>query len=97
MENEQYLPPAKTGQPSQISFDLTNDSAYGYWQVNAVALLYSGGTLAAINYATISQLRSLETRTIELNWAQDLPAIDSIQIVPEVNYIDSASIIPPGY
>jgi hypothetical protein len=97
IENEEYLPPAKTGDPARIKFDITNDSAYSYWQVNTVALLYSGGSLAAVNYATVSRLKSLETRTIEMNWAHDLPAIDSIQIIPEVNYLDAGSIIPPGY
>ncbi|MFA6228522.1 MAG: hypothetical protein WC668_05080 [Patescibacteria group bacterium] len=97
IENEQYSPPAKLGEPSRISFDITNDSSYGYWQVNAIALLYSRGSIVAVNYAAITRLESLETRTIEMNWAQDLPTIDSIQIIPEVNYLDAGSIIPPGY
>ncbi|MFA6594490.1 MAG: hypothetical protein WCT16_04540 [Candidatus Buchananbacteria bacterium] len=97
IENEQYLSPVKTGEPSRISFDITNDSSYGFWQVNAAALLYSGGSLVAVNYATITRLESLETRTIEMNWSHSLPSIDSIQILPEVNYLDSNSIIPPGY
>ena len=97
IENEQYLSPTKVGEPSRISFDISNDSSYGYWQVNAVALLYSRGSIAAVNYATITRLESLETRTVEMNWAQDLPTIDSIQILPEVNYLDVSSIIPPGY
>ena len=97
IENEEYLPPAKAGEPARVKFDITNDSAYSYWQVNVVALLYSGGSLGAVNYATIGKLKSLETRAVEMNWSQDLPAIDSVQIIPEVNYIDPASIMPPGY
>ena len=95
VENEEFIPPAKAGDPSRVKFDITNQSAYGYWEMGAVVGLYSGSSLISVNYASLPSFKSGEKRTVELNWTQELPSIEGITIEPDVNFLESKNIMPP--
>lgn len=95
VSDDKFIPAAKPGEPSRISFALTNDSAFSYWEVGVAVMLYNSGSLAAINYVSVPQFKSESTRQVELNWPKPLSAVDSWQIIPEVNFLDSNNIMPP--
>lgn len=96
LENDTFIPAAKKGDPSRVKFSLTNQSPYSYWEAGIVVFLYSGSSIAAVNYITIPQFMSESKRDIELNWTRALPNIDSIEIIPEINYLNPANIMPPS-
>lgn len=93
--DDQYIAPASALEPSRMKFTVNNRSAYGYWDVGVSVMLYSAGNLTAVNYISVPQLKAESSREVELNWPKSLPAIDSWQIVPEVNYLDDKNIMPP--
>lgn len=93
--NEEFQGGVAPSDPNAVSFNITNDSAYNYWEVGIQVFLWSGGQLAGVNYITINQLKTSETRKVELNWANRLPRIDSIQAIPDINILDNNNIMPP--
>jgi len=84
------------GEPNRVVFLMSNNSAFGFWNVGAQVLLYSGGQLVSLNYIDIKQFRAGERRQVEVDWNYGLPAIDSIQVIPEVNVFDDGNIMKPG-
>lgn len=92
----EFIPPSKTGNPSQLKLTLNNDSAFGFWEADVVAFLYSGGTPVGVNYLSLLQFKAGSQRDLTLNWLQNFPAIDAVEIIPEVNYLDENNIMPPS-
>lgn len=94
--NEQFIAGSESGDPNILSFEITNDSAYSYWQVPIQSFLYTGGGIVSINFITLEQLRAGETRQIELYWNNVLPRITSYDIFPYLNILDEDNIMPIG-
>jgi len=94
--DEKLLAGTTAGEPNRVIFKMSNNSAFGFWNVGAQVLLYSAGNLVSINYIDIKQFRAGEDRQVEVDWNYRLPAIDSIQVVPEVNVFDESNIMKPG-
>lgn len=78
---------------SQSRFMVTNNSAYNFWQVGFYVLLYSGNQLVGINYTTIDQFLSEQTREVSINWFESLPSVTRTQVVPELNILDENAYI----
>jgi hypothetical protein len=74
-----------------LTFKITNNTAYSYWQVGVYAVLLSGQRAAAAGYIALDQFRSGEVRDVTMTWSESLPVIDNYEILPEVNILDSAS------
>lgn len=96
VENDEFIPAVKLGDPARVKFTLANQSPYSYWETGIVVFLYSGGGITAVNYLTIPQFQSGSAREIELNWTRPLANIDSLEIIPEVNYLKAENIMPPA-
>lgn len=96
IENQEFIPSAKAGDPSRVRFEVVNDSPYGYWDAWAIVGLYSGGNLVSINRAPLSAIKTGERRIVELNWLQELSGIDGVTIDVDVNFLDGANIMPLG-
>lgn len=94
--NEEFIPGVEAGDPNRLVFDITNDSAFSYWQVGIQAFLYSGGNVSSVNYIILEQFEAGESRHIELNWSNRLPRINGLDIIAEVNVFDEDNIIPPS-
>ncbi|MFA5048867.1 MAG: hypothetical protein WC516_07630 [Patescibacteria group bacterium] len=85
--------PAKTGDPTRLIFTLVNNSPFSYWNLPIQIFLMSGGTTRSINYLNLSQVKSGESRTMSVNWSQQLPYIDNVEIVPDLNIFDNNNIM----
>ncbi len=96
VSNENFSAGQKPGDPNIVTFDLLNDSAYGFWQVGVRAYLLSGGEVVSSNYLTLDQLRASESRNVSMSWNHRLPRIDQINVVPEVNFLDENNIMKIG-
>ncbi|MEK7139117.1 MAG: hypothetical protein AAB817_00260, partial [Patescibacteria group bacterium] len=86
----EFVPAEKiTGRAAiaKTRFTVTNNSAYGFWQVGFFIGLYQGQRLAALNYVVQTGLESLERRTIEVNWYQPLANPTRIEVLPDVNIL----------
>jgi hypothetical protein len=94
--DEQLYPGTVAGEPNRVVFKMSNNSAFGFWNVGAQVFLYSAGSLVSINYIDIKQFRAGETRQIEVDWNYRLPSIDSIEVRPELNAFDEGNIMKPG-
>lgn len=93
--DQEFLAPSVIGDPSSLRFNIKNDSPFGYWEINLIAFLYSGGSRVSINYLTTYQLGAGDSRVIEMNWPENLPRIDSVEIISEVNYLNPNNIMSP--
>ncbi len=91
-----YAGNAAAGEPNRVVFKMTNNSAFGFWNVGAQVFLYSAGELVSINYIDVKQFRAGEARQIEVDWNYRLPGIDSIEVRPELNAFDDSNIMKPG-
>lgn len=94
----QYIPAYKSNisgrlDISRAEFAITNLTLYSYWEVNCQVLLYHGSSLVGVNNALIAQFGSMKTVPVAVTWFGGLPAVDRVQVVPSVNFYDSANYL----
>lgn len=95
VENNSFTRSGSSQDPSILTFDITNKSAFSYWEVEVQAFLYSGGNLASLNSIVLDKFKSGEKRNVSLYWYNTLPQISNVEIIPAVNILDEDNIIPP--
>lgn len=83
-------------EPSRLSFNATNSSAWSYWSVRFIVVLRRGAAIVGTNVAELSELRSGETRSAAVSWFEAIPTPTKIEVYPEVNIFDRGAYIPPG-
>lgn len=94
VSNEEFIAGSISGDPNRLIFNITNHSAYNYWQIGVQTFLQSGGNIVSINYIILEQFKSGETRAVELNFEGRLPRISGINVVPDINVFDENNIMP---
>lgn len=72
----------------RISFTVKNNSAYSYWQPIFHIILTRGNTSVGITTVSLSQFEAGETREVDVNWFDNLPAVSKVEVIPEVNIFD---------
>ncbi len=77
------------------SFDIVNNTAYGFWSIDYVIKLKRGSTVVAVNKINIKDLKPGDIRHIELNWFEPLSAITKTEIIPHINLLDPNSYLTP--
>lgn len=82
---------------SRTSFDLANTSAYGYWNLGLIVVLKRNEAPIAATYTTLDKLKAGETRSVNIDWFETLPAATETEIVPHVNYLDDSVYLPTSY
>lgn len=70
---------------NQFSFITTNKTAYNYWQVDYLILLYSGSNLININKYSLNDFMSGESRNIEISWPGSINYVDRVEVISEIN------------
>lgn len=79
----------------RVAFDLTNNSAYGYRSLNFYVGLYLQESLVGVMPLNVSNLRSLETRNIDLrSFAPNLNITD-VRLFPIINVYDPEVYLKP--
>jgi hypothetical protein len=80
---------------SVVEFDLINNSAYSYYQVDLNILLYSRGKLVSISKYPVEKLVSGENRHINITWPGKVTRTDLIEVFPNVDIMaDNVMFIP---
>ncbi|MEI6596764.1 MAG: hypothetical protein WCL13_00940 [bacterium] len=70
---------------NQLSFNAINRTAYSYWSVGFVILLYSNDQITGVNYYILNDFMSEQKRLVEISWPGDLGRADRVEIIPEIN------------
>lgn len=92
-QNVEFIPSQALGigdevNISRVRFDLFNNSAYNYNNVQILIFLRAGAEVVAVNQASSGIIRSAETKEIEVTFFQRLPKITGVDINLEVNILD---------
>ncbi len=95
-ENVKFSPAVITDSltVSRVTFNAKNLSAYSFWDVGFYIFLYRGSSVATINYITLEEFISGQTRQVEVSWFEPLSAITQVKVVPEVNIFDPKIYMP---
>lgn len=88
--NPSYAPsdPLATVPSSSATFTLVNESAFGYYDVQLLVLLYRGDTVVGVNQAKVETLAAGEKKRMEIFWYQLLPQVTKVEVVPDINIYD---------
>ncbi len=78
---------------NEMSFSITNNSPYGYRSLRLILILKSGGQVVAANDYTLENFRSGEKRSPRLGWSGNLPRVDSIEVVPDLDLLDTSAYL----
>ena len=77
----------------RVSSAVKNNSAFGVKKVGLPAVMYnSKNEVIGVNYTSVNDLKSSETRTFEYFWPQSLPAA-RVEISPEANIFDKSLLM----
>lgn len=73
---------------NQVSFIITNESVYNYWDVPLYIELLRGSETVGILFTSLAQFRAGEIREVDLRYVGDLPFVDSLRVSPVLNIFD---------
>jgi len=97
-ENAVFKPsdPLATAPVASAAFTLTNDSAFGYYDVGLLTLLFRGEAVVGANRVTVDRLLPGERKPMEIFWYQSLPQVTKVEVIPEINIYDPDVYRAPG-
>jgi|SaaInlStandDraft_5_1057022.scaffolds.fasta_scaffold36423_2 hypothetical protein len=72
----------------RASFQLTNSTAFSYYEPRFFILLMKGSNVVGVNRTSLSDFESREEVKVDLNWFGTLPSVTNIEVVPEINLFD---------
>lgn len=79
----------------EVSFEIQNTTAFGWWQPNLSVLLFRGNRVVGVERGTVSKLRAGETRQVTLRFPTSaIPT--QVQILPELPLFDAEAYLPLG-
>lgn len=89
-ENPVFIPsdPLATTPVSSAKFTLANHTAFGYYDVDLLVLLYRGDSIVGANKLRVESLLAGEDKPVELFWYQILPQVSRVEVVPDINIYD---------
>lgn len=70
---------------NSLKFTVLNDSAYNYWDVGFIIVLYNGNRVVAVDKYILSEFMSDQTRSVDITWPGNFGKVTDISIVPELN------------
>jgi hypothetical protein len=73
-----------------LEFNVTNKTAYNYWEVPFNIILSANGKPVAVNRYAVGKLISGETRNVKISWANNIPQPDDISITPDLDITDES-------
>jgi len=97
-ENAVFKPsdPLATSPSSSAAFTLANHTAFSYYDVGILVLLYRGDAIVGVNEVQVDQLTAGERKPMEIFWYQTLPQVTKVEVVPDINIYDPGVYRKPG-
>lgn len=88
-----YTAPAN-GEIVTMSFEITNDSVFSFWEAPVNVVLSRGGTVIGLQNFVLNKFLTGQTRKIEINWPGDLATPDQTDLELDINFFDRSVYIP---
>jgi len=79
---------------SRASFSAKNLTAYSFWDAGVYVFLYRGSALASVNYISLEEFISGQTRPVQVSWFEPLSSITQVKVIPEINIFDKKAYMP---
>jgi len=79
---------------SKLSFTISNESIYNFWEVPLNIILYQGKTVVGADKLQIKRIRSQEKRSVEKLWPNAPYPVTAIYIEPELNIYNPKIFMP---
>lgn len=97
-ENAVFKPsdPLATSPSSSAAFTLANHTAFSYYDVGLLVLLYRGDAIVGANRIQVDQLAAGAKKPMEIFWYQSLPQVTKVEVVPDMNIYDPGIYRKPG-
>lgn len=72
----------------RTTFTVHNDTAYSYFDPEFLVLLKRGSAVVGVSRAVVASLGVGERQEISLNWFGTLPAVTSVEVIPDIHLFD---------
>jgi len=72
----------------RMTFTLTNEGPYGFYEVPLYFLLSRGGNVVGVNRTEVSTLDVGETKQMTVNWFGAVPSVSTYEVIPQINLFD---------
>ncbi len=73
---------------TRLTFDLTNYSLYGFWDIRVISVLTSGNQIRAVAARELKSLDVNTTVSLQFDWTEAISGLTNAIIKPEVNVLD---------
>ncbi len=99
IDNVKYDGNVKLGNKTvgQTSFTISNQGAFGFWNVDLIVRLMRGGRPGAVTKLTLTNLSPGEKRDMQIVWVDNPPSVQQTEVIPQINVLDQASYLPTQY
>lgn len=71
-----------------LEFSISNNSAYGYYEVPLKIAFYNGAELVGVNSYVVNNFLAGQKRSVRLSWLSGLGNVTRTEIRPELNLLD---------
>lgn len=79
----------------RLAFDVTNNTAYSYWEPVFYVVLLQGNAEVGVVPITVDQFLAGSTRTIDIRLERPSVSVTGVMLFPAINILDEASFMPP--
>ncbi len=89
-----YIPKAEENiEANRAVFTVVNNSSFNYYEPRFQVLLQRGSTIVGIQEITVDRLMAGQSRTIEVRWIENIPAVQSVQVILDINYLAESAYV----
>lgn len=79
----------------RLTFDVTNNTAYSYWEPVFYVVLLKGNARVGVVPITVDQFLAGSTRTIDIRLERPSVSVTGVTLFPSVDIFDAASFMSP--
>ncbi|HVM90348.1 MAG TPA: hypothetical protein VMU11_00425 [Verrucomicrobiae bacterium] len=78
----------------QTTLTFSNNSAYGYWNVDLTVILYRGTSPVGVTTIAEREVKPGQQIPVNINWFDNLGGVSKTDVQANVNILDPASYLP---
>jgi hypothetical protein len=92
-KNQSFVPAASNAVSEKVglntlNFNITDNGAFGYWELPLTIILTNGSRIVYIDRYTIDDLISYESRDIKITWPGSIGDVTGINLIPDLNILN---------
>lgn len=96
----EFIPANNSGLSEKINlnrfkFNAVNNSAYNYWQAKFIIVLQGAYGPIGFNEYSFAEFMSGQKRKAEISWPGSLPAVNDIEIISDIDFMDENNYLLP--